>query len=153
MKHFLKEHFIQILFVLLTGLLLVLWGRILLFEFSECVATMNLRTVEDRVRCAKSYGWQVDSTSETKEKIYIPKEFDDVYNRYNELQKICGFDLTKFQGKGVIKYTFRVTNFPGTEDAEAFLNLLVHEDALIGGDCMTVALDGMMLPLCRKHLP
>lgn len=152
MKSFLKENFTHILFLILVGLVLILWGRLIAGEFITNAATRGLNTTQDRVRCAESYGWQVDPTSETQENVYIPQEFDDVYNRYNRLQRMCGFDLYKYRGKGVIRYTFRVLNFPGAEDAEVFVNILVYDGKMIGGDCMTVALDGFMVPIDRRFL-
>ena len=150
MKRFLKENVNQILVVILIGLVFILWARILVGEFTATAATTGLFTTKDRLRCAEYYGWDVDPTSETEETVYIPQVFDAVYERYNQLQKMSGFDLTLFSGKGVKRYTYRVLNFPGAPDAEAFLNLLVDEGKLIGGDCMTVALDGYMLPLDRR---
>ncbi len=152
MKSFIKENITHILFLILVGLVLVLWGRLIMTEFAANAATRNLNTTEDRVRCAESYGWQVDPTSETQENVYIPQEFDDVYNRYNRLQRMCGFDLYKYRGKGVVRYTFRALNFPGAEDAEVFVNILVYDGKMIGGDCMTVALDGFMVPIDRRFV-
>ena len=152
MKSFLKENFTHILFLVLVGLVLILWGRLIAGEFITNAATRGLNTTQDRVRCAESYGWQVDPTSETQENVYIPQEFDDVYNRYNRLQRMCGFDLYKYRRKGVIRYTFRALNFPGAEDAEVFVNILVYDGKMIGGDCMTVALDGFMVPIDRRFL-
>ena len=87
MKSFIKENFTHILFLILVGLVLILWGRLIMDEFVTNAATRNLHTTEDRVRCTESFGWQVDPTSETQENVYIPREFDDVYNRYNRLQQ------------------------------------------------------------------
>lgn len=152
MKGFLKENLIQILFLFFIGLIFILWGRIFAFKLVNDVVTKNLYTTESRVRCAESFGWQVDETSETEENIYIPEEFDDVYKRYNHLQKVSGYDLYKYRGKGVKRYIFRTLNFPGNDETEAFLNLLVYDGKLIGGDCMAIALDGFMLPLNRKFV-
>ena len=152
MKRFLKDNLLHVLFLIFAGLMLILWGRLLLCEFSVTCATENLTTQEARVRCTAYYGWQVDATSETKETVYIPSEFDAVYTRYNKLQKMCGFDLLNYRGKGVVRYTYRALNFPNHADSEVFINLLVYEGKLIGGDCMTVALDGFMLPLDRRFV-
>lgn len=147
MKQFFKENIHSILFLILAGLVLIFWGRLILGEFSQSAANKNLSSTEDRVRCLSYYGWQVDAASETQETVYIPQELDSVWQRYNELQKLCGFDLSAYRGRSAMRYTFRALNFPGMEDAEVFVNLLVCEGTLIGGDCMTVALDGFMLPL------
>lgn len=152
MKTFVKENLINILLLIFLGLCLILWGRIIVSDFLDDANKSAIETREDRVRCLRNYGWEVDITSETEEKIYIPMEFDAVYKRYNDLQKMCGFDLEKYKGESVLKYTFRVTNFPEHENAEVFVNLLIKDGKMIGGDCFTVALDGFMLPIDRRHL-
>ena len=152
MKQFLKENLYSILLLILVGMVLIFCGRLIHYEFSTRFATEGLTKASDLVRCAEYFGWEVDRASETKETIYIPKEFDSVWMRYNELQNLCGFDLSFYRGKSAVRHTFRVLNFPGMAETEAFINLLVIDGRLIGGDCFTVALDGMMLPLDIRSL-
>ncbi|MBR4889940.1 MAG: DUF4830 domain-containing protein [Clostridia bacterium] len=152
MKNFLKENITHILFLILVGVVLILWGKLALDAVSQNAAIYGLDSTEKRVKCIESYGWEVDETSETKEIVYIPKEFDDVYKRYNKIQKMSGFDLTKYRGKSVMRYTFKVLNFPYSEETEAFLNIFVYENKMIAGDCLTVALDGLMLPIDRRYI-
>ena len=147
MKQFLKENLYHILLLLLVGMVLIFCGRLIRYEFSSRIATESLLDTADLVRCAEYFGWQVDRSSKTQETVYIPKEFDAVWTRYNELQRLCSFDLSLYRGKSATRHTFRVLNFPGMADTEAFINLLVIDGRLIGGDCFTVALDGVMLPL------
>lgn len=147
MKQFVKENGHSILLLLLAGLVLILWGRLFVAEFSHHACETNLHTRQARMRCLDYYGWQVDESSETEDTVYIPQEFDTVWNRYNEIQKMSSFDLTAYRGKSVKHYSYRVLNFPGMEQAEMFVNLLIFEGTLIGGDCMTVELDGFLLPL------
>ncbi len=116
-------------------------------EFSKSTATEQIVTTQDRVRALEYYGWQVDQTSETNETVYIPMVFDSVWERYNKIQKMSGFDLSQYRGQSAERYTYRALNFPGMEQEEVFLNILVIDEKIIGGDCMTVALDGFMLPL------
>lgn len=152
MKQFLKENVFAVLFVILLGLVFLLWGRLLFSEFFVHATQRNLETTADRVRCVQAFGWQVDETSESTETVYIPQTFDAVWERYNSLQKMSGFDLAPYQGTSAKRYTYRALNFPGAEDAEVFVHILLSGDALIGGDCMTVALDGFMLPLDIRNL-
>ena len=152
MKRFIKENFNQVLVVILIGLVFVLWARILVGEFLANAATTGLVDTEDRARCARFFGWQVDATSETEDTIYIPKPLDAVYTRYNQLQKMCGFDLSLYCGTAVTRYTYRVTNPPLEMGEAAFLNLFIYDGKLIGGDCVLVELDGYLLPLDRRFL-
>ncbi len=152
MKQFLKENINHILFLILIGLVLVFFGRVFVNKFTTENTTQNLNTTQRRVQCAEYFGWEVDASSETEETVYIPETFDDVYKRYNSVQKLSGFNLLTYRGKVVTRYTFRVLNFPGQSGAEAFVNLLVYQGKLIGGDCLTVAIDGLMLPLDRRFV-
>ncbi len=147
MKQFWKENLYSVLFLILLGFVLIILGRLIV---AECLGHANLENMEQlsgRVRCLSSFGWVVDETSETTERVYIPKEFDSVWSRYNEIQKMCGFDLSLYRGKSVMRYTYRALNFPGNAEAEVFVTVLVFEERMIGGDCKTVAIDGFLLPI------
>lgn len=147
MKQFWKENLYSVLFLILLGFVLIVLGRLIVAECSGHANLENMESLPGRVRCLSSFGWVVDETSETSEQVYIPKEFDRVWSQYNELQKICGFDLTNYRGTGAVRYTYRALNFPGNRDAEVFVTVLVSGKRMIGGDCKTVAIDGFMLPI------
>ena len=151
MKSILKGERNYILLLLLLGLLFILWGRMVSFEIKRGMHINNLDTVLKRVSCAESFGWQVDPGSEKCEKVEIPKEFDDVYDNYNKLQKQNGFDLSQYRGKTILKFSYIILNPPIDGYDTFFLNLLVYENTMIGGDVMTPALDGMMLPVIRNE--
>lgn len=153
MKEFLKENGHSILLAVFAGLVLILWGRLAMAEFSHNAACTHLTTRQARVRCLAHFGWQVDETSETEDTVYIPEVLDSVWSRYNEIQKMSGFDLLAYRGKSAKHYSYRVLNFPGVEQAEVFVNLLVYEGTIIGGDCMTAELDGFMLPIDIRSVP
>ena len=152
MKSFIKENLIYILVLILAGLLFILWSRVTYSRALNETVCENLVTPDARAKCIESFGWEVDETSETSENVFIPEKLDDVYKRYNKIQKLSGFDLEKYRGKAVKRYTFRVLNFPDHPKEEVFVNILVYDGKLIGGDCMTVALDGFMLPLDRRFI-
>ena len=153
MKQFIKENVFSILFLSFMGLMLILLGRIMIQEFSVHATQKHLVSTQDRVRCLEHFGWQVDITSEVEESAYIPEEFDNVWMRYNEIQRMSGFDLLPYRGKSALRYTYRVLNFPGDPQVEAFVNLYVLDGNMIAGDCMTVALDGFMLPVDIRSVP
>jgi len=151
MKNILKGEKNYILLLLLLGLLFILWGRVVTFEIKRGMHTHNLDTVIKRVSCAESFGWQVDPGSEKCEKIIIPKDFGYVYENYNKLQKQSGFDLSAYRGKTVFKYTYIVLNFSENSTDTFYLNMLIYENSMIGGDVMTPSIDGMMLPIIRSE--
>lgn len=153
MKSFIKENLVTILLILLLGLLFVLWGRIVAKGIRENTYMQNLTTTEARIRCLQYFGWEADPGSETKRKVSIPNPLDAVYMEYNKLQKVCGFDLEDYVGKTAESFSYQVQNFPYVIKEPVYVNLLIHEGRLIGGDCMSNAIDGFMLPIDRKYLP
>ena len=58
---------------------------------------------EQRIDFLKQFGWEVEQEPVSIEEIVIPQQFNQVYERYNELQKTQGMDLTKYAGKTVKK--------------------------------------------------
>jgi hypothetical protein len=65
--------------------------------------------------------------------IRIPKAGDQVFDRYNELQKSQGYDLNKYAGKKVMRYVYQITNFPDAKEP-VYATVLVYRDRIIGGD-------------------
>ncbi|MBQ3181850.1 MAG: DUF4830 domain-containing protein [Clostridia bacterium] len=149
MKEFVKENLIQILLLIFASLLLIFGGQVLKGEFFKTANFENLEDINDRVRCAKSLGWYVDKTSETKRSVYIPNEETEEFNEYNEMQKMCGFDLVPYMGKGAHLYTYRILNFPSDTSVNAFLNLIIYDGKMIGGDCDVLEYDDLYLPVKR----
>lgn len=101
-----------------------------------------------RVAFLERLGWQVISVPIEVAEVKIPAEFGDVYERYNQLQKAQGFDLSLYKLRRVKRYTYEITNYPGHEGVRA--NLLVYGDTIIGGDVSTTALNGFMHELTRR---
>ena len=89
----------------------------------------------------KSFGYKSEDKAVQIEEVIIPSRFDEKYTAYNELQKVSGFDLEKFAGKTVKKYTFRLLEYPDTND-EVIANILVYNDRVIGGDISSTTLGG-----------
>lgn len=153
MKTFIKENSLYILCLCLLSLLFILWGRIVVKELRSNSYSRQLNTLEARLSCLENYGWEVDPGSETKKTISIPDTLDSVYEEYNKLQTVSGFDLNRFRGRTAECYTYIVLNFPYETKDPVYVNLLICDGTLIAGDCMTTALDGFMLPLDRRYLP
>ena len=84
--------------------------------------------------------------------IVIPEEFDDVYLRYNELQKKQGLDLSKYRSKRVKRWTYIIKNYPGYSETDdcVRINLLVFDGCVIGGDVSSVELDGFMHTFAKE---
>ena len=132
------------------SLLLIFWGQVIIREFNTQTYYENLTTLDDRIRCVKSLGWEVDKTSETIKKTYIPDEMSEELFSYNGIQKICGFDISNYLGCAVEIYTYRIINFNYVTKEEAFLNIIIYKNKMIGGDCEIPKLKGVVLPVkCR----
>lgn len=147
MKKFFKENIIYILLLILFSLLLIFWAQIMVGQFHAEGNFKNLENTDDRIRCAESLGWQVDKASETKRQVYIPEKLTSEFLEYNKFQKMCGFDLMPYLGKGVTVYTYRILNFPDDNPVNAFLNIITYQNQMIGGDCTVDEYDDMYLPV------
>lgn len=93
----------------------------------------KIKTSDDIVSFLSQFGWEVDGTPLEEVKIRIPMEFNKVMNSYNELQRGQGLDLSKYRGKEVTRYTFRVKNYPDY-DGEVMANVIIYKTRVIGGD-------------------
>ena len=102
-----------------------------------------------RVKYLEELGWSVSASPVQSGQVKIPTEPTEVYDRYNELQKQAGFDLTEFAGKTVMRYVYKVNNYPDSTEP-VYATLLVHKDRVIGGDITDTAPGGKILPL-SKH--
>ena len=95
------------------------------------------------------YGWIIDEESKECEALLIPLPLNDVYEKYNEIQKEGGFDLSHYCGKKAMRYTYRVLNHKAGEGV--FVNLIVYEGKVIGADIMQRELGGFMHGINRKE--
>lgn len=94
----------------------------------------GVKTNEDRVAYLESWGWQVSPEATLVEELALPQEFGEEYTQYLELQAGQGFDLTKFAGKRVKRYTYEVLNHPSGEQVTA--HLLLCKNTVVGGELM-----------------
>ena len=106
--------------------------------------------IKSMIQILNQYGIETESYPIERVLVSIPEQFDDVYENYNAIQKEAGFDLKKYYGKNVWRYTFRVTNMGTAQEIRA--TLLVYKNKIIGGDVMSTALNGFMVPLNFKEL-
>ena len=121
------------------------------FRDSQCLdaATEQNLTVSDEsdiLSFISSYGWQVDEEPVEVREVIIPEVFDEVYSNYNEIQLKQGFDLEKYSGQRVKKWTYIIRNYPESSPNDDYIrvNILVCDGDIIGGDVCSVKLDGFM---------
>lgn len=108
----------------------------------------GIKTNDDRVKFLSQFGWQVDPEAVESIEVTVPEEFDKIFTAYNELQKRQGLDLTKFKGKNVQRYTYKILNYDGY-DGTVYANILVYRNKVIAGDVCTADTKGFMHGLQR----
>ena len=98
---------------------------------------------DGRVAFLNQFGWEVDSEPLEEVTIRIPSEFDRVLTSYNELQKQQGLDLSKYRGKEVTRYSYKVNNYPGY-GGTVTANVIVFKNRVIGGDVCSSDVSGFI---------
>ncbi|MBR6771881.1 MAG: DUF4830 domain-containing protein [Clostridia bacterium] len=103
----------------------------------------RIKDAEDAAELLASLGWNIDPVPVETMEVVIPAEFSEVYEKYNELQKSQGFDLSKHAGKTATRWTLCINGHPSGEE-EVYATLLVINTRVIGGDVCAARLDGFM---------
>lgn len=96
---------------------------------------------DGRVQFLKDFGWEVTTSPVESGRVRIPEESGEVFDRYNLLQKGQGYDLSKFAGKTVMRYVYRINNYPGATEP-VYATVLVYKNQIIGGDVTDTAAKG-----------
>lgn len=113
---------------------------------------LNAQTHEERKNFFAFFGWEIsDEPLEVKETV-IPREFDETYNKYNELQKTQNFNLEKYKNTRVKSWSYEILNYPGYENSDGIIrgNLLTCNGVIIGGDICSIELGGFMHGFCKQ---
>ncbi|MFA9379582.1 MAG: DUF4830 domain-containing protein [Acetanaerobacterium sp.] len=95
-----------------------------------------------RVTYLEGFGWDVSDEPIEVCEIILPESFDEVYKRYNEIQKTQGMDLEKHKGRRAKRWTYLVLNYPSDDEVHA--NVIVCDDKVVAGDICSVALGGFI---------
>ncbi len=109
----------------------------------------NINSNDDRITFLKQFGWEVDQEPTETVKVTIPTKFDKIYIGYNQLQKQQGLDLSKYKGKEVTRYTYKITNFK-EYGGTVYANIVVYRGKIIGGDVCSADLNGFVMTLDGK---
>ena len=128
--------------IVLGAIAALLIGIIALFGGEE--STTTSATVSDndsRVSFLKSFGWEMTTSPVESGQVRIPTETTEIFDRYNQLQQAQGYDLSQYAGKKVMRYVYKVTNYPGATDP-VYATVLVYKNQIIGGDVTNTAAGG-----------
>lgn len=149
----LKSDRLKKLFALFVAIAVTLIGGVIYVSTQEVVPVssiggINMRAAnaEEREEFLLQFGWQINPDPIEVKEIVIPEDFDDVYTRYNEIQKQQGLDLEIFKGVRVKHWSYEVLNYPDYEASSGAIraNLLIYDGIVIGGDISNIMLDGFM---------
>lgn len=129
---------LAVVFVLMTGLICFLFmGK----EYSSAVISeggISLRASDEKERTSflSQFGWNFDTEPAEVKEVQIPSEFNTAYTEYNALQKRQSFDLEKYKGQIVKRWTYNINNYPWPEGEKGFAqaNLLIFNGNVIGAD-------------------
>ena len=122
---------------LVLALILLLGGGQEPTQTSAPAASSN----DQRVKFLTDFGWEVTTSPTESSQVKIPDKTSEVFERYNALQKNQGYDLSKFAGKKVMRYVYKINNYPGATEP-VYATLLVYKNQIIGGDVTDTAAKG-----------
>ena len=122
---------------ILIALILMLGGE------STPTAAPAISDNNSRVKFLTDLGWEVSTSPVESSQVKIPVEQDEVYGRYNALQKSQGYDLSQYAGKTVMRYVYKINNFPGATEP-VYATLLIYKNQIIGGDITDTGAKGVI---------
>jgi len=133
--------------IIIAAAVVLIAGVILLFSGgsgeSTSAVSPNVSSNDARVAFLKSFGWDVTTSPTQSSQVKIPQSSSEVFDRYNALQKSQGFDLTDYSGKTVMRYVYKINNYPGATDP-VYATLLVYKNQIIGGDVTDTSAKGVI---------
>jgi len=140
-------------FAALVGLGIVVVAALLIFTRGERPAAagndsvrLAAATAQERQAFLSQFGWETSADPIEVSEVIIPAEFDETYERYNEIQLAQNFDLRNFAGRRVKRWTYEILNYPGYEGRAGVVqaNLLIDRGLVVGGDICSLELGGFI---------
>lgn len=131
---------------IIAGAIIAVIATVALLLSGSSVSTGGTNAVignDDRVQFLTSFGWEVVSSPAETSQVRIPAESSEVFTRYNALQKSQGYDLSAYQGKTVMRYVYKVKNYPGATEP-VYATLLISSNQVIGGDITDTSATGVV---------
>jgi len=132
--------------LILAGVAVLIAALIMLFSGEGEVtptAAPSLSTNDGRVKFLTDFGWEVAASAVESGQVKIPDAASEVFERYNALQKSQGYDLTEYAGKTVMRYVYKIKNYPGATDP-VYATLLIYKEQVIGGDITDTSAKGVI---------
>ena len=153
-----KVNFKKVILIIAAAAALILAAILLMGggNSSTPTAAPSVSSNDGRVLFLKNFGWDVTTSPTESGQVKIPKESSDVFSRYNMLQKSQGYDLSAYAGKSVMRYVYKINNYPGAA-SPVYATVLVYKDQIIGGDVTDSSpggkIHGFKMPASQETLP
>lgn len=146
-----KVDFKKIVIGLIAAIGVIIAAIVLLGGGNEATPTAApaVSSNDGRVKFLTDLGWDVSTSPTESSQVRIPREQSEVYQRYNTLQKANGYDLSPYAGKAVMRYVYKINNFPNATEP-VYATLLVYKNQIIGGDITDTAAKGTIQGLCKS---
>ena len=131
---------------------------ILLFGGSDTQTTASLPASNNdaRVKFLQDFGWDVANSPVESGQVRIPDQTSEVFDRYNQLQKSQGYDLSKLAGKNAMRYVYKINNYPNATDP-VYATVLVYKNQIVGGDVTDTSpkgkVQGFKMPASMNATP
>ena len=131
--------------LIITAVIVAIAAIVVLFSGGESTPTVsdNVSNNDARVAYLESFGWDVTTSPVESGQVRIPEEGNEVFKRYNELQKAQGYDLSQYAGKTVMRYVYKINNYPDATEP-VYATLLIYKNQVIGGDVTNTAAKGVI---------
>ena len=129
--------------MILIAVIILVAGLVMLVGKNDSTPTVStgVSNNDARVDFLKSFGWDVTTSPTESGQVRIPEAPNEVFDRYNSLQKSQGYDLSAYAGKTVMRYVYQINNYPGAA-APVYATLLIYKNQVIGGDVTDTAAKG-----------
>ena len=138
---------IKKILITLAAVVGVILAIVLLFggngQEAAPTAAPAVNSNDTRVEFLKGFGWDVSTSPTESGQVRIPQTDSEVFERYNALQKSQGYDLSQYAGKNVMRYVYKVNNFPDATEP-VYATLLVYKNQVIGGDITNTSAKGVI---------
>jgi hypothetical protein len=132
--------------IILGAIVAVIVVIAVLFSGGDSTATIGANAVignDDRVQFLTGFGWEVVTSPAETSQVRIPANSSEVFDRYNALQKSMGYDLAPYQGKTVMRYVYKIKNYPGATEP-VYATILISSNQVIGGDITDTSATGVV---------
>ena len=106
----------------------------------------GIRTETDRRDFLSALGYRATGDAKSTVEYTLPATLDAVLLGYNEVQKEQGFDLSKYTGKTLTRYTYEIENYEGYE-GKVYANLITYRDRVVAADLTGAGERGFVKPL------